>query len=121
MNETANLVFAQLRPASVSRDRPMARKISSDDRIVLWQGASLWVFDIPSQRGPLTNQMHSHHAFQLTLATGGIANIRTDETLFEGPVVLIAPDHPHSIEPSNSVSSVRMFAIPPVARVSWKA
>lgn len=82
----------------------MARKISIDDRIVLWQGASLWVFDIPAQRGPRTNQMHSHHAFQLTLATGGIANIRTEEALFEGPVVLVAPDHPHSIEPEGRVT-----------------
>ena len=82
----------------------MARKISSDDRIVLWQGASLWVFDIPSLRGPRTNQMHAHHAFQLTLATGGIANIRTEDGLFEGPVVLIAPDHPHAIEPEGRVT-----------------
>jgi AraC-like DNA-binding protein len=84
----------------------MTRKISRDDRIVLWQGASLWAYDIPSQRGPRTNQMHSHHAFQLTLATGGIANIRTKDALFEGPVVLIAPDHPHAIEPEGRVALI---------------
>jgi AraC-like DNA-binding protein len=82
----------------------MTRKISSDDRIVLWQGASLWVFDILPLQGPRANRMHSHHAFQLTLAAGGTANIRTEDGLFVGPVVLIAPDHPHAIEPEGRVA-----------------
>ena len=82
----------------------MARKISSDDRIVLWQGASLWVFDIQPLRGPRTSRLHAHHAFQLTLATGGTANIRTEDGIFEGPVVLVAPDHPHAIEPEGRVT-----------------
>ncbi len=82
----------------------MTRKLSSDDRIVLWQGASLWTFDIPPQADGRTNRMHSHHAFQLTLAAGGIANIRTEDALYEGPVVLIAPDHPHAIEPEGRVA-----------------
>ncbi len=84
----------------------MTRKVSSDDRIVLWQGASLWSFDIPPQVGGRTNRMHSHHAFQLTLAAGGIANIRTEDALYEEPVVLIAPDHPHAIEPEGRVTLV---------------
>lgn len=88
----------------------MTTKISSDDRIVLWQGASLWVFDILPPTGKIRNRMHAHHAFQLTLAAGGIANIRTQEGLHEGPVILIAPDHPHSIEPVGRVALV--FAEP---------
>lgn len=84
----------------------MTRKISSDDRIVLWQGASLWVFDLLPQpeleRRP--QRFHSHHAFQLTLAAGGTANIRTPDGLFEGPVVLSAPDHPHAIEPQGRIA-----------------
>jgi AraC family transcriptional regulator len=82
----------------------MTRKVSSDDRLVLWQGASLWSFDIPSQKEPRSNRMHSHHAFQLTLAAGGTANILTEDSVFEGPVVLIAPDHLHSIEPEGRVA-----------------
>jgi AraC-like DNA-binding protein len=82
----------------------MTKKLSSDDRIVLWQGASLWVFDILPPEGPRRNLLHAHHVFQLTLAAGGIANIRTENGLFEGPVVLIAPDHPHSIEPEGRVA-----------------
>ena len=62
----------------------MTKKVSSDDRIVLWQGASLWSFDIPPQQVQRSNRMHSHHAFQLTLATGGIANIRTEDCAIRG-------------------------------------
>lgn len=84
----------------------MARKISSDDRIVLWQGASLWVFDLLPQPElePRPQRLHSHHAFQLTLAAGGTADIRTEDGLFEGPVVLTAPDHPHAIEPEGRIA-----------------
>jgi AraC-like DNA-binding protein len=38
--------------------------------------------------------MHSHHAFQLTLAAGGRADIRTEAGLLKGPVVLVAPGPP---------------------------
>ena len=82
----------------------MARKISADDRIVIWQGASLWVFDIPPGQSPSRNRMHAHHVFQLTLAAGGTANIWTEGGVCEGPVVLIAPDHPHAIEPEGRVA-----------------
>jgi AraC-like DNA-binding protein len=82
----------------------MTRKVSSDDRIVLWQGASLWVFDILPDQVPSRNRMHSHHAYQLTLAAGGRADIVTEDGLFPGPVVLIAPDHPHQIAPLGRVA-----------------
>ena len=82
----------------------MTKKLSSDDRIVLWQGASLWAFDILPPEGPRRNLLHAHHVFQLTLAEGGTANIRTEDGLFEGPVVLVAPDHPHAIEPEGRVA-----------------
>jgi AraC-like DNA-binding protein len=82
----------------------MARKISADDRIVVWQGASLWVLDIPPGQSPSRNRIHAHHVFQLTLAAGGTANIWTAAGLHEGPVVLIAPDHPHAIEPEGRIA-----------------
>jgi AraC family transcriptional regulator len=84
----------------------MTRKVSSDDRIVIWQGASLWVYDILPPDGSRRNLLHAHHVFQLTLAAGGTANIRTEDGLFEGPVVLIAPDHPHLIEPEGRIALV---------------
>lgn len=93
----------------------MGRKISKEDRIVLWQGASLWAFDILPQLEPRSNRMHAHHAFQITLAgPGGTANIRTQERLFEGPVVLIAPDFPHAIEPEGRIA---LLFVEPESRV----
>lgn len=81
----------------------MVAKVTKDGRIVLWEGASLWAFDVlPVRDRP--NRMHAHHAFQLTLAAGGEVAIRTDEGLFPGPVILIAPDVPHSIEPEGRIA-----------------
>jgi AraC-like DNA-binding protein len=82
----------------------MATKVTSDGRIVVWQGGSLWAFDVLPQPVPGRNRMHSHHAFQLTLAAGGTANIRTEDGLHEGPVVLVAPDLPHAIEPEGRIA-----------------
>lgn len=94
----------------------MTTKISSDDRIVLWQGASLWVFDILPPTGKIRSRLHAHHAYQLTLAAGGIANIRTQAGLYEGPAILIAPDHPHSIEPVGRVALVFVEPESPTGR-----
>lgn len=82
----------------------MARKVTRDGRIVLWEGASLWTFDVLPQRDRRATRMHAHHAFQLTLAAGGTANIRIKEGLVEGPAILIAPDNPHAIEPEGRIA-----------------
>lgn len=83
----------------------MGRKISKEDRIVLWQGAALWAFDILPQLEPRPNRTHKHHAFQITIAgPNGHANILTEEGLFTGSVVLIAPDFPHAIKPEGRIA-----------------
>ncbi len=82
----------------------MASKVTSDGRIVLWQGASLWAFDVLPQTGQRSNQMHAHHAVQLTMAAGGRVAIRTANGLVPGPVILIAPDVPHAIEPEGRIA-----------------
>lgn len=85
-------------------------KVISEGRIVLWEGASLWAFNVSPQSDTPPNKMHSHHAFQLTLSAGGTANIRTADALFEDPVILIAPDVPHAIEPQGRIAL--LFADP---------
>lgn len=82
----------------------MATKATRDGRIVLWEGASLWAFDVLPQGDQRVNRMHTHHAFQLTLSAGGVANIRTPDDLIEGPVILIGPDVPHAIEPEGRIA-----------------
>ncbi|MDE3820112.1 helix-turn-helix domain-containing protein [Sinorhizobium meliloti] len=85
-------------------DRRMVAKVTKDGRIILWEGASLWAFDVLPGNQPASNRMHSHHAFQLTLAAGGGVGIRTDQGLVPGPVILIAPDVPHAIEAEGRIA-----------------
>lgn len=69
-------------------------------RIVLWEGASLWAFDVPPlQANRRSTDVHAHHAIQVTLAVDGGFFFRVDDTVVEGPAVLIAPDVSHAYEP----------------------
>ena len=65
-------------------------------RIVLWEGASLWAFDVP--RAPTVRHStgaHAHHALQLTFSVGGAFTFRIGPEMIDGPAALIAPDVPH--------------------------
>jgi AraC family transcriptional regulator len=65
-------------------------------RIVLWEGASLWAFDVP--RAPSarhSTDAHAHHALQLTISVGGDFAFQVGSETIDGPAVLIAPDVPH--------------------------
>ncbi|MFN0116235.1 MAG: helix-turn-helix domain-containing protein [Paracoccaceae bacterium] len=67
-------------------------------RIVLWQGASLWAFDVrPGTSGG--RKTHSHHAIQLTFSLGGTFSFDVAGGNVPGPAVLIAPDVPHAYIP----------------------
>ncbi len=82
----------------------MVAKVTRDGRIVLWEGASLWAFDVSPERAMRTTRMHAHHAFQITLSAGGTVAIRTAAGLTPGPCILIAPDMPHAIEPEGRIA-----------------
>jgi AraC family transcriptional regulator len=76
-------------------------------RIVLWEGASLWVLDVPLAALARRNtEVHAHHAIQLTLSVGGSFAFRIAADLVEGPVVLIAPDVPHAFEPRGRIAII---------------
>ena len=65
-------------------------------RIVLWEGASLWAFDVPPAPSVWhSTDAHAHHAIQLTLSLGGQFAFRIGSQLIDGPSVLIAPNVPH--------------------------
>jgi AraC family transcriptional regulator len=75
-------------------------KYAGRGRIVLWEGASLWAFDVP----PATTlrrstDVHAHHAIQLNFSVGGSFSFQIEDEVVEGPMVLIAPDVPHAYEP----------------------
>lgn len=68
-------------------------------RIAFWEGGSLWVFDVTgavSASGP--NDMHAHHAFQLTLSLGGAFNLHLKDLVAPGPFAVVAPDTLHAFE-----------------------
>src|SRR5688500_16450717 len=74
-------------------------------RIVLWEGASLWAFDVPpGHEAQPTTRLHAHHAIQVTLSAGGHFAIRTEVTRAHGPLVLVAPDVPHALEPEGRIA-----------------
>ena len=69
-------------------------------RIVLWEGASLWAFDVP----PATTLRqgtsdHAHHAIQLNFSVGGNFSFLIEGESVQGPMVLIAPDVLHAYYP----------------------
>jgi AraC-like DNA-binding protein len=80
-------------------------KVARDGRIVLWDGGSLWGFDVPprADAAPST-RLHAHHALQLTLSAGGRFSIRTGDGRTPGPLVLVAPDTPHAFEPEGRIA-----------------
>jgi len=65
-------------------------------RIVLWEGASLWAFDVPrAATARHSTQAHAHHALQLTFSVDGAFSFQIGPEAVDGPAVLIAPDVPH--------------------------
>lgn len=65
-------------------------------RILVWEGASLWILSAPpGERYPST-AFHSHHVIQLTLALTGQIEFDGDAGRISGSAVAIAPDAPHS-------------------------
>lgn len=68
-------------------------------RIAFWEGGSLWVFDVPGgPNAPARNDLHSHHAFQLTFSLGGSFSLHLEDRVVPGPFAVVAPDAPHAFE-----------------------
>lgn len=75
---------------------PCGMKPLGRGRIVLWEGASLWAFEVP--RAPTarhSTEPHAHHALQFTLSAGGEFTFRIGTESVSGPAVLIGPDVSH--------------------------
>jgi AraC-like DNA-binding protein len=74
-------------------------------RIVLWEGGSLWVFDVPGAgEAPSRTELHAHHAFQLTFSLGGSFSFIVANGLMPGPFVIVAPDTALAFEARGLVS-----------------
>ncbi|MBL8542779.1 MAG: AraC family transcriptional regulator [Hyphomonadaceae bacterium] len=68
-------------------------------RVAFWQGGSLWVFDVPGgAAAPSRNDMHAHHAFQLTFALGGEFVLHLEDRELSSSAAVVAPDIPHAFQ-----------------------
>jgi AraC family transcriptional regulator len=68
-------------------------------RIAFWQGGSIWVFHVPAApQGASRNELHAHHAFQLTFSLGGEFKLYLEDRMVPGPGAVVAPDTPHAFE-----------------------
>lgn len=74
-------------------------------RIVLWQGASLWILDVPARpSSPKRTDFHAHHAIQVTLALDGRFQLYTADRSLPGPAVVVAADARHAFEPKGRIA-----------------
>lgn len=80
-------------------------KIAGRGRILIWEGASLWLMEALPEHGLSTNKtaFHSHHAIQVTLSLGGRFELRTDDQSVVGDA-LIAADVGHLFEAEGHVA-----------------
>src|SRR6185295_10772611 len=53
---------------------------------------------------PARNDLHSHHAFQLTFSLGGSFRLHLENRVVSGPSVVVAPDAPHAFEARGRVA-----------------
>ncbi|MEO7240908.1 MAG: AraC family transcriptional regulator [Sphingomicrobium sp.] len=67
--------------------------VVASGRIVIWQGASLWLFEIADDEADTAP--HAHHAIQITLALDGTFEFIAAQGAVRGPAVAIAPDARH--------------------------
>jgi AraC family transcriptional regulator len=74
-------------------------------RIILWEGASLWIMDVdPPPGSPQRTDFHSHHAIQVTLALEGQFHLHADDRSCPGPAVVVAADVRHAFEPKGLIA-----------------
>jgi AraC-like DNA-binding protein len=77
-------------------------------RIVMWQGASLWVVDATpiSQRQTKRTDFHAHHAVQVTVALDGQFRLDTKDAHVRGTAAAVAADVEHAFEPEGLMAIV---------------
>jgi AraC family transcriptional regulator len=63
-------------------------------RIVVWEGASLWM--LRGETAPADIRPHAHHAIQITFLLQGAIEIRANNDCCTGPVVAVRSDVAHS-------------------------
>lgn len=73
-------------------------------RIVVWEGASLWLLQSETELADL--QPHAHHAIQITFQLEGSFEIGVMGECLTGPVAAIWSDTPHSFRAHGAVAFI---------------
>ena len=75
-------------------------------RILVWEGASLWILSAsPNTQYPKTD-VHAHHVLQIALALSGHVELESGATRIRAEAVAIAPDAPHAFEGTGLVAQL---------------
>ena len=83
-------------------------------RIVLWEGASLWLLQVADQPATDRTDCHAHHAIQVTLALDQSFELYGGSGRVEGPAAAVAPDARHAFSARGAVA---LLFIAPESRV----
>ena len=77
-------------------------------RIVMWEGAGLWIVDaMPiKDRATKRTDFHAHHAVQVTLALDGHFRLDTENAHLTGDAAAVAADAQHAFEPEGLMALV---------------
>lgn len=77
-------------------------------RIVMWEGASLWVVDATpiKDRETKRTDFHAHHAVQVTLALDGWFRLDTMNAQVGGDAAAVAADTQHAFEPEGLMALI---------------
>ena len=81
-------------------------EVLADTRIVVWEGASLWLVDaspVETRKTRITD-IHAHHAIQIVLGRGGTFRLSAEVVAIENQAAAVAPDTPHRFEAEGPVA-----------------
>jgi len=79
----------------------------ADARIVMWEGAGLWIVDAKtSHTERKRTDFHAHHAIQVTISLGGHFTLGTDKQRMRADAVAVAADVEHEFEAEGLVAFV---------------
>lgn len=80
-------------------------KVAGRGRIIIWEGASLWIMQVVPAResGIKSTDFHSHHAIQVTLALDGRFELRSRVNSLPNDAA-VAPDVDHVFEAEGLVA-----------------
>ena len=91
-------------------------------RIVIWEGGSLWIFDVPALPAEVSKtDFHAHHAIQVTLALNGAFQLLAPNGLVSGPAAAVAPDARHAFAPKGTVALLFIEPESPAGRAARQA